>query len=339
MAAMIKGLLVAAILLGICQPQTSPDAKATIAAAKAFLASLKPEQLKMAAFPFSSDQRMHWQYVPASRQGIHLDQMDSKQTELGIALLKAAIGDAGYHKVEEIRVLEAVLFEMENRNSGRDDKAYVFTFWGEPSAQGRWGWRYEGHHVSMNFTFEEGKLVSSTPQFLGANPAEVRSGPHKGKRVLAKEEDLGFALIRSLTPDQRQLAVVSDRAPSEILTGMDRKAAIQDRSGIGYEKLDPAQQKALWKLLEAHAEVQHPQERARRLAKIDKKTIVFAWMGSLEPGRGHYYRIQGSTFLVEYDNTQNNANHIHVVWRDFDGDFGRDALADHYSHGHHHDHR
>ncbi|MBV6458992.1 MAG: hypothetical protein HONBIEJF_02131 [Fimbriimonadaceae bacterium] len=336
MAAMIKGILIAALALGSSMQQPAePDAKATVTAAKAFLGALTADQRRKAIFAFTSDLRSRWQYVPAVRQGAHLSDLDVKQVSLAAGLLKAAIGESGYHKVEDIRILEAVLFELEGQNASRDDKAYVFAFWGEPSLEGDWGWRYEGHHVSLNFTYRDGKLTSSTPQFLGSNPATVGSGEHKGKRVLGKEQDLGFAFVNSLSAEQRRQAVVSERAPSEILTGMDRKAAIQDRTGIPYDKLDSNQQKALMSLVSIHAEVQHPNERARRLGKIDKKSIVFAWMGSLAPGDGHYYRIQGSTFLIEYDNTQNRANHIHTVWRDFDGDFGNDALADHYAHSHH----
>jgi len=340
MAAMIKCLFIAAILLGLGMPHNpSADSKATLAAIKAFRASLSQDQLKKCTFDFDSDERTHWQYVPAARRGVHLSDLDAKQTELAARLLKAAIGDLGYQKVEDIRMLEAVLYELEGNNASRDAKAYIFAFWGEPSDRGDYGWRYEGHHLSLNFTYHDGQLISSTPQFLGTNPAEVPSGPKKGERVLGKEQDLAFAFVKGLTEEQRQLAVIAERAPSEILTGMDRKAAIQERKGIAFDKLDEPRQKALWNLISVHAEVQHHKESARRLGKIDKRSIVFAWMGALEPGKGHYYRIQGSSFLIEYDNTQNNANHIHTVWRDFDGDFGPDALAEHYRHGHHHDHR
>lgn len=334
----MKPLIILLAALGlVTSPPVQENSSATLDAAIAFRESLTAQQLANAQRPFDEG-RSAWQFVSAGADGVALAELDDTQTRLARALLKASVSETGFRKIEDIRELEAVLFDLEGGNPTRDRTNYRFTFFGTPSKSNPWAWRYQGHHVSLNFTFRDGKLMASSPQFLGASPAEVRSGPQKGKRPLAKEQDLAFELIKRLSESQRKLVVISDRAPPDILTGNSRVAAIQERSGIPWSKLDRAQQAALWRLIEAHAEVQQPKERARRLNKIEKDSLVFAWMGSTSPGQGHYYRIQGSTFLIEYDNTQNQANHIHTVWRDFKGDFGRDTLAEHYRHSPHHRH-
>lgn len=298
--------------------------------ANRFLNSLTADQRAKAVKNFRNDYRTNWRFVPASRDGINFGDLTPEQAENASSLLKASLSDAGYKRVETIKGLEDVLYELENRNAGRDKRLYTFTFFGEPSPNSEWGWRYEGHHVSLNFTFKNGELVSSTPQFFGANPAEVRSGPKKGLRALPQEQDLGFALLDSLSPDQQAKAVIGSQAPGDIVTGNARKAAIQAKAGIRFSDLDKKQKEVLLQLVKVYVESQNEQEAKRRMGRVDRDSLVFAWMGSTKPGRGHYYRIQGSKFLIEYDNTQNDANHIHSVWRDFDGDFGEDVLAEHY---------
>ncbi len=254
--------------------------------------------------------------------------------------MRAGLSEQGYAKAQTIRKLEEVLRELEqNRAPTRDPDLYFFTFFGEPSANGPWGWRYEGHHCSQNWTVVNGKSISSSPQFFGANPAEVHDGPMKGTRVLSAEEDLGRSLVKSLSTAQRTEAVLSASAPGDILTSNQRKAAIQEDKGVAYSQLSKEQQGTLLALIEEYLGAQ---PRAQALARLDKirhagfDQIKFAWMGGLERGEGHYYRVQGSTFLIEYDNTQNNANHIHCVWRDFNGDWGEDLLAEHYQNSPHH---
>ena len=186
-----------------------------------------------------------------------------------------------------------------------------------------------------------GKLIGSSPQFFGANPAEVRDGPMKGTRVLSAEEDLGRSLVKSLSTDQRVEAVLSVSAPADIVPTNQRKAAIQEDKGVAYSKLSQDQQGTLLALIEEYLSAQPQAEARQRLDKIRQASfdrIKFAWMGGLEKGEGHYYRVQGSTFLIEYDNTQNNANHIHCVWRDFKGDWGEGLLAEHYRNSPHHRH-
>jgi hypothetical protein len=316
---------------------------AMLRSTRAFLATLTPDQRSKAVLPFNSDERFHWFYTPVARKGISLKEMTPSQRQAALDLLRAGLSEKGYSKAETIRRLEDVLHESE-QSSRRDPDLYYFTFFGEPSETNAWGWRYEGHHCSQNWTIVDGKSIAglaTSPQFFGANPAEVRSGPMKGTRVLAAEEDLGFSLINSLNAEQQKEAVLNTRAPGDTLTSNDRKAAIQEDKGISYSQLTKDQQGNLLALIEEYLNAQ-PQSVARshfdkiRNAGFDK--IRFAWMGATKPGEGHYYRVQGSTFLIEFDNTQNDANHIHCVWRDFNGDWGEDLLADHYRNSPHHQH-
>lgn len=305
--------------------------RATFELANDFLGSLTPELRAKATKGFSDDYRTLWRFVPAKREGVELGALDATQAGKAAALLRGCLSDAGYKKAETIRGLEDVLYEMEHQNKGRDKKYYLFTFFGTPGASGQWGWRYEGHHVSLNFTYRGSELISSTPQFFGANPAEVRSGPQKGTRALAAEMDGGFSLLKSLTAEQKAIAVIPGAAPHEIVTSNARKVAIQKDEGLPWSKMSAAQQALFRKLVEIYLSALGESERKQRLSRVEYTTLVFAWMGATEPGMGHYYRIQGSKFLIEYDNTQNDANHIHAVWRDYDRDFGADLLAEHYS--------
>jgi hypothetical protein len=306
-------------------------------AANTFLAALDSAKRVKANLPFNSAERLDWHFIPRERQGLPIKEMSPEERQAALALLRSSVSARGFTKVDAILHLEQVLFAIEGR-AIRDTELYYFTVFGEPSEQGVWGWRYEGHHVSLNWTIVEGRLVASTPQFLGANPADVGDGPQKGTRVLAVEEDVGRALVKSLRTDQSAQAVVSSDAPPDILTGSSREAAIQADRGIPYEGLTQEQQGLLLSLIQEYASTQPASVAQTRLARVKSELahVRFAWMGGLEKGQGHYYRIQGSTFLIEYDNTQDNANHIHCVWREFKGDWGTDLLAEHYRTAPHH---
>jgi hypothetical protein len=309
-------------------------------AANAFLEKLKPDQRTRAVYPFDSDERMNWHFVPKARNGVRLDQLEEDQKKAGMDLLRESLSVSGFKKVETIRQLELVLQEMEGDKQGnfRNPGHYYLTVFGSPAEKGVWGWRFEGHHLSLNWTVVDGAMVATSPQFFGANPAEVRiDGAMKGTRVLKAEEEIGRELLRSLTEEQKKIAVADEKAPSDVLTGATRVAAIQADSGIAFKDLKKDQQKVLLSLISEHAKAMPDGIAKNRLGRIRKAgldAIKFAWMGGTEAGQGHYYRVQGPTFLIEYDNTQNNANHIHAVWREFNGDFGRDALAEHYRNDH-----
>lgn len=306
-------------------------------AAKAFMGSLTEDQLAQAVLPFDSPDKTTWTYVPGNRKGVSWADLSESQKALAKKLLTVSLSKEGYDKIEAIRSLEPVLAEMEGGNTSRDPNKYWFVFFGHPDQEAPWVWRYEGHHVSLTFANRGGLVVSSTPQFLGSNPAEVKSGPRKGLRVLAREQDLGFQLVESLSLEQRKKAIPSEAAPADIVTGSSRSAGIEGRLGIPYGELTDQQRVLLKALVVLHATVQTEAEQARRLEKIEDEgydTIVFAWLGPVERHSRHYYRIQGRSFLIEYDNTQEDGNHIHTVWRDFKGDFGEDVLAEHYAHDH-----
>jgi hypothetical protein len=305
--------------------------------AKAFLASLDPEQRARATFQFQDEERFDWHYIPKERKGLPLKDMNSAQKHLAHALLSAGLSQRGYIKAVSIMSLDEILRILENGTGPvRDPERYFFSIFGEPSETGIWGYRVEGHHVSQNFTIVNGKVLVA-PSFFGANPAEVREGPRKGLRVLAREEDLGRAFIQSLTPEQKKTAIVSADAPAEILTGPMRKAALKGQpSGIAASKLDSKQRELLQNLLDEYCN-NVPEEVAQLREELIKKAagnLYFAWAGGEQVGQPHYYRIQSPAFLIEYDDTQNNANHIHTVWRDIDGDFGLDLLKEHYQTSH-----
>ena len=310
------------------------SANAMAESAKSFLAGLTPEQRAKAAFSFDDEQRFDWHFIPKPRKGLPLKEMDQKQQKLAQDLLKTGLSQRGYLKANTIRELDLVLREIEQgKGPARDPELYYFSVFGTPSAKDKWGWRVEGHHLSLNFTLVNGTMVATTPAFMGANPAEVRDGPRKGLRVLAGEEDLGRDLVRSLDEKQRAQAVFDATAPKDIISVNSKKADPLAPAGIAASQLNKQQTELLKKLLDEYINrmpADLAEERSEKLRRAGFEKIHFAWAGGIERNQPHYYRLQGPTFLVEYDDTQNNANHIHSVWRDFDGDFGRDLLREHY---------
>jgi hypothetical protein len=305
--------------------------------AKAFLASLTPEQLTKAKMPFTSDERFNWHFIPKDRLGLPLKEMTPPQKHLAQALLAAGLSQRGYIKATSIMSLEDVLRILE-KDSGvrRNPEGYFFSVFGDPVENGVWGYRVEGHHLSQNFTVVNGKVVGS-PSFFGTNPAEVKEGPRKGLRVLAHEEDLGRELLNSLNSDQKSVAIVDKTAYKDIFTMASRKAALENQpNGLSAAKMNAKQREVLQTLLDEYAYNMPEQVAQAREEKIKKAgtNLYFAWAGVAERGGPHYYRIQAPTFLIEYDNTQNNANHIHSVWRDYEGDFGLDLLKQHYETSH-----
>ena len=328
-------LLLAASLMPV-PPSTAADAlsERLAGAASAFLATLAPAERAKVQLAFDSDERFNWFYIPKGREGLPLKQMSPAQQKAALHLIETGLSQKGYSKAQAIRALDLVLAEIVKDPVRRDPEKYYLTLFGEPSPDGTWGMRWEGHHVSLHWTLVNGVAIATTPQFFGSNPAEVRDGPQKGTRVLHAEEDLGRALVTSLAAEQRAVAVLSPKAPNDILTTNTKEAAIQEDKGLAWRAMNAPQREQLMALIEEHAHAQGPalaDERLARLRKAGLDSVRFAWMGARERGQtGHYYRIQGPTFLIEFDNTQNRANHIHQVWREFKGDFGRDLLAEHY---------
>lgn len=303
-------------------------------AASRLLAALTPEQQAKATFDFKDAERSNWHFIPKPRKGLPFKEMTSAQKLLAQGLLSSGLSHRGYLKATTIMSLEQVLHDLEHGSGPtRDPELYYVSLFGQPGPTSTWGWRVEGHHLSVNFTVHEGKGISTTPSFFGSNPGEVREGPRKGLRVLADEEDLGRQLVTSLNDDQRKAAIIATQAPQEIITGNARNAAIGAPVGLRVPQMNKAQTVLLGQLIEEYVyryrlDLADADLKKIRKAGFDK--IYFAWAGGLERGQGHYFRIQGPTFLMEFDNTQNNANHIHTVWRDLEGDFGEDLLREHY---------
>ena len=320
-------------------PRNGAAAAKMAAAAETFVKALNADQRGKATFTFEDDQRQDWHFVPKARKGIPYKELDESQRRLGNALLAAGMSERGLGKANTVISLELILREIEQNPQRRDPELYYFSVFGQPGGRQPWGWSFEGHHLSLNFAMANGRPIASTPAFFGANPAEVRHGARKGLRALPAEESLARALLKALDDRQRAEAVVSEKAPQDILSTNSRRAQPVQPAGVAASKLSQQQQQMLMTLLQEYAGNVAPELAAARLAKVRAAglgNVHFAWAGSPEPGQAHYYRVQGPSFLVEYDNVQNDANHIHSVWRDFNGDFGLDLLGEHYEKSHHH---
>jgi len=313
-------------------------------AANALLRSLDKEQTPLATFKFKGGERTYWHFIPAEmlkgghRKGLQIKQMNGKQRELTHALLKTVLSESGHTKVKNIMFLEDILFVLEgkNRRFVRDSEAYHILIFGKPDNKGAWGWRFEGHHVSLNYTIVNGR-VSVVPSFWASNPAVATFGPDRKLVALEVEEIAARELRNSLNPEQVKEAVIADKAPRDILTSALPEAKALENTGISYSKLDKDQQGQLTALIKEYINRHRAVVAKEDWAKIEKDgldKIRFSWAGSTRQFQPHYYRIQGPTFLLEYANTQNGANHIHATWRDFEGDFGRDVLREHIRKNH-----
>jgi hypothetical protein len=280
------------------------------------LASLPDELRAKAQGPFDDPARTAWNYQPVPRFGLMRKEMSAAQRQAADALLASFLSASGMETVRRIRTLEDDLREMENGNPSRDAGLYGTAIFGTPGPKGTWAFRYEGHHLSLNWTLRDGKIVSSTPQFLGANPADVRSGKRAGWRVLGAMEDQGRALLESLDGAQRQKAILDPKSPSGVLPGYEPRAERPAEGGLAWNEMTPAQHRLVRQLLSEYANI------LRKPRVIDPKALRFGWKGGQKKGEDHYYRFLGPTELIEYVNNQNGANHIHTVVRDFGGDFG-----------------
>lgn len=338
--------LLTLVVVAIAAPGAQPDSQRDVArmadAASAFLASLSAERRAEATFALDSEERFRFHFIPIEsfpRQGLRFRDMTAEQRGRAEELLRAGLSARGFLTTQQIFELEGILRDLEGpgRRLARDPDEYLVSIFGTPSRAGTWGWRFEGHHMSLHFTIVGGAAVASSPAFFGANPAEVREGPRRGLRPLALEEDAARALVLSLDDAQRDIAVISDVAPRDIVTGAELDIAPLSPTGISAERLTEPQRQLLMEVIQAYTSHMANEVAAQRMARLERagtNAITFAWAGDVIRGAPHYYRVQGPTFLIEYDNTQNDANHIHSVWRDFDGDFGRDLLREHLREAH-----
>lgn len=336
-------LFVCAAALGVAYHEARLE-QVMAESAQHFLNALTPEQTATTQLAFDSEDRTLWHFVPDNnfeqthghpRPGLIFREMDPHQRRLADALVSSGLSPSGFRKAVSIMSLEEVLRIEENDSTGRrDTQRYHMTLFGKPAVDGTWAWRIEGHHISLNYTIQNGKLIASSPSFFGANPHEVREGPRTGLRVLAREEDVARKLVMSLNAEQRKVVVVADKAYRDILTSYQTRARLEDQPpGLPASKLTAEQYETLIAVIEEYAynmPAEVAEKRMKQAREAPKDKLFFAWAGSIEPGQGDYYRVQSPDFLIEYDNTQNNNNHSHSAWRDFDGDFGADVLAMHH---------
>lgn len=321
------------------------QAQNVLAEANRFIKLLTAEQQQRVMIPFDSDERYNFNYIPLNnRKGIAISELNNGQRLQVFTFLRSSLNNVTVDKITAIMQLETVLKQLEQRSVEdhyRDPEKYFITVFGVPSDSSIWGWRFEGHHISFNFSADKHLLLSGTPSFLGSNPATVLSGPQKGKEILKEETTAGFTLLHSLSAAALKKAVISTTAPSEIITGNDRKAMIEHPEGVRFTELNTTSQLLFLRLLDVYLHRYKKDLADKMLQEIKKagmENLRFAWAGEQQRGVGKpcYYRIHGPSIIIEYDNTQNNANHIHTVIRDLNNDFGGDALLDHYQHGHHH---
>lgn len=309
--------------------------------AMSFLNELTKEQREKAQMPFDDLSRTTWHFLPGAmwpRTGIQLSELNDSQKDLLFKLLRSHLSETGYNKARKIMDLENVLLELGYGDADfRDAEKYTVAFYGNPMKDSLWAWSFEGHHLSLNFTIANDK-VSIAPRFMGASPATIKEGNRKGERTLAHEEDYGLQLINALSNDQKQKAIFQKASYADIVSMNASQVGPLQTVGIRVGDLTNEQKTILTTLIHEYLSTMPPKLAEKRMDNLKSEEfddIWFGWAGDIESGKPHYYRIQGKTFLVEFDNTQNNANHIHLVWRDFDGDFGRDLIKEHYEHTHH----
>jgi hypothetical protein len=315
---------------------------AMLVAAQAFLNSLGPKLRTQVTLPLEGDDRFRWHYFPQemfARKGVRLKDMNEAQRKAALVLLRSALSAQGYLKATQIMQLEKILGALEGGGIDRDPELYSMMLFGTPSRDQPWGWRAEGHHLSLTFIAVKPDLIASTPAFMGSNPAEVPAGPHAGLRILKAEQDVARSLLASLDEGQRSRAVILTDAPRDIVSGNSRTITLSAPEGLASSAMTEGQRDMLRQLIGEYVQNMHPAIAQRQWERIERagiEVIHFAWAGSAERGQPHYYRVHGPTVLIEYDNTQNGANHIHSVWRDPQDDFGVDLLRQHYATSEHH---
>lgn len=322
-------------------PRDDPAAEMA-AAARSFLGSLPAELRARAVRPLADAEHARWAFVPGDYAGVPFGALDAAQTDAARGLLRSALSARGYDKAMAIVELENVLRRLESRDgrdaAHRDPARYAVLVFGEPTDGGTWNWRVQGHHVSLRFFVVEGAFAGCTPAFLGSNPHEVRDGDGAGRRVLGAEEDLARAFLLLCDAEQLGSVVLAGEAPADILLGPSRAADFLGAPrGLAWSAMGEGQRALLWRLVEEYARNLRGPLAEAELARIEaqgRDGIHFAWCGGRERGQPHYYRIHGPRFVIEYDNTQNGANHVHTVWRDLDRDFGGDPLRRHLEEEH-----
>jgi hypothetical protein len=329
---MKKLLFIYFLACGWTMAQDSFDA---VSLATDLLNSLSTPQKEIVSFDLEDPAKSRWHYLPHdsfAREGLPLSDMSPAQIQKTYALLEAYLSESGYKKMHQIIDLENYLALVENNPVKRDASKYYIAFYGTPNRDSLWTWSFEGHHISLNFTVTP-EAIAFAPAFWGSNPGIVPDGPEKGKIVLKKDHNWGLKLVQSLSSKQLEQALVSSKTYGEILTRNQAAVEFIPNNGISFLQLKTNQKKQLKKIIYLHLDrMEKPvsQKAQQLLENEDWNNITFSWAGKMKKLKAHYYRIQGQKFLIEYDNSQNNGNHIHAVWREFDGDFGKDLIKEHY---------
>ncbi len=298
-------------------------------AAQKLIEVLPAEQKQKLMYKYDDPERLNWHFIPKDRNGIVLWDLSSDQRKVAEELVKAGLSAAGHAKTLQLRSLEEVLYlfeggEEDYRRNRRHPHKYHITIFGTPGATGLWGWRFEGHHLSLNFSIKDGVVVSSSPEMIGANPALIDAGPNRQLRILANREDLGRQILKACNDDQKKKMWISDKAPDDIRGAAEAQAVVDEAKGLLYSEMSPEQQKLLKELLGEYMSAMPAQVVRDRLKSIEKggmDNIRMGWWGESEVNKRHHYVIQGPTFIIEYNNTQNDANHVHAIWRSLEGDF------------------
>ena len=327
-----SGVLLTMGALLIAQPdkdaKTLPGEEMTESAAQ-FVSSLTEQQRKSATFAYDDKERLNWHFIPRERKGVPLKDLEGASLKSAHKLIQSGLSEKGYDQALNVMSLEEVLYlleggEREYRRSRRDPLKYYLSIFGTPSLKGTWGWRVEGHHLSLNYSVTDGKIVASTPEFFGANPGTIESGVGRQIRVLGPEEDLARQILKLSNEAQKKKIWLDKTAPKDIRGGGVAQPDLTKPVGIAAADMSKDQKKILGQLLSEYLQnMPNLIEKQRRVAieKAGFDNIHFAWWGGPDLNQPHYYRVQGPSFLIEYNNTQNNANHVHSIWRDLDGDF------------------
>ncbi|MDA1016669.1 MAG: DUF3500 domain-containing protein [Planctomycetota bacterium] len=324
LAAMSGALLVAK------KPAAESSAPRMATAAKAFLTTLSDAQREKASFEFGDKERTNWHFIPRERKGLPLKELEGEPLRTAHRLIATGLSNAGYDQAVDVMSLEEILYlleggEREERRAKRDPQKYYISIFGKPGDSGSWGWRVEGHHLSLNFTLVDGKIASSTPEFFGANPGTIQAGPGREIRVLGAEEDLARQILKLCTPALQKKMWIDKKAPADLRGGGVAQPVLEGGAvGIKFSEMSNDQKKLLGQLLAEYLKNMPADIEAARRAQIKQAgmdDIHVSWWGSSERDEGHYYRVQGPTFIIEYNNTQNSANHVHSIWRDTAGDF------------------
>jgi hypothetical protein len=306
-------------------------------AALALLNSLDAAQKAAISYSYHDGERIFWYYPPLNRHGLALRDMSEEQRGLAYALMATGLTEDSNRQAQLIIEHEAVLGPLEEEQGQvtfrRDALLYSWTIFGDPGSDAEpWGWRVEGHHVSLHYSVWGDRVLSVTPFFFGANPAEVRKGPKQGLRILGTSQDIALELMESLDAGQKSRAIIYDEAPADIITFNSSKASLPKEEGLPATAMSGTQREMLMALASEYvtrirSDLAEDKLNALRQGGLEK--IHLAWGGPVDRTQPHYYRLHGGDFVVEYDNRQNGANHIHSVLRDVNNDFAADVLRDH----------